>query len=245
MTVKDLKWVFFDLDNTLWDFDANAREALRVLFERHQLHLHSNYQVDQFIALYEDVNKAYWKKYEKGEVSKEILRTRRFSDTFEIMGIQSALQPSNVWDEYLDICPYMPILIPGAIECLSKISQNFKIGILTNGFEETQQIKLQASGIGKYVDFIQSSERVGLAKPQTDFFLQVFNSLSIVPDECCYIGDNLETDVWGGINAGIQTAFFDKNLLFDQQDLAEDLKSHKLFVGKYSLLDEFARIFVL
>jgi putative hydrolase of the HAD superfamily len=243
--MNHLKWVFFDLDNTLWDFDANAREALKVLFERHQLHVHSNYHVDQFISLYEDVNKSYWKKYEKGEVSKEILRTRRFSDTFDIMGVQPALQPQNVWEEYLDICPHMPVLIPGALECLSNVSQKFKIGILTNGFEETQKIKLKSSGIGAYVDYMQSSERIGFAKPSSDFFNHVFENLSVSPENCCYIGDNLETDVWGGIHSGMKTAFFDKDKHFEQQELPAELVLNKLFAGKFSDLGDFARIFVL
>lgn len=243
--MSSIQWVFFDLDNTLWDFDANAREALKELFVRHQLHLHSDFHVDQFISLYEDVNKAYWKKYEKGEVSKEILRTRRFSDTFELMGIPPALQPLNVWEEYLDICPYMPILIPGALDCLSRISQKFKIGILTNGFEQTQKIKLKSSGIGQYVDYMQSSERVGCAKPSVDFFMHVFDSLEIRPADCFYIGDNLETDVWGGIHAGIKTAFFDKDLNYSDDPLPKDLSENKLFAGKFSNLNDFARIFVI
>jgi len=243
--MNSLKWVFFDLDNTLWDFDANAREALKELFVRHQLHLHSDFHIDQFISLYEDVNKAYWKKYEKGEVTKEILRTRRFTDTFDLMGIQPALQPANVWEEYLNICPYMPVLIPGAMECLSHVSQKFKVGILTNGFEETQQIKLRSSGIGAFVDFMQSSERVGFAKPSAEFFMHVFDSLEIGSNECIYIGDNLETDVWGGINSGIMTAFFDKDLKYSEIPLPKDLVENKLFAGKYSNLNDFARIFVV
>lgn len=62
---------FLDLDNTLWDFDANATEALKELFRRHNLHLHTDYHVDQFVALYQDVNAAYWKRYERGEVSRK------------------------------------------------------------------------------------------------------------------------------------------------------------------------------
>lgn len=242
--MENLKWVFFDLDNTLWDFDANAREALKVLYERHQLNFHSNYRVDQFIDLYEDVNKAYWKRYEKGEVTKEILRTRRFTDTFDIMGIQPSLQPDNVWEEYLEICPHMPILIPGALECLSKISQKYKIGILTNGFEETQQIKLKASGIGTYVDYMQTSERIGCAKPTRDFFSHVFDNLLINSSECMYIGDNIETDVMGGLNAGIRTAWFNKNQENLSDSLHQQTSNHKLFAGEYTVLDEFARIFV-
>ena len=202
---RKIEWVFLDLDNTLWDFDANAREALKVLFERHQIQFHTGVQVDQFISLYEDVNHAYWKRYEKGEVSKEILRTARFTDTFELIGLQPALQPNNAWQEYLDICPRMPILTPFALEALSKLSQKFRIGILTNGFEETQSIKLNESGIGKYVDYVQSSERVGEAKPNYRFFDLALTAVNVQKDNCLYIGDNLETDVLGGIDSSILT----------------------------------------
>ncbi|MEY3965094.1 MAG: hypothetical protein RL263_263, partial [Bacteroidota bacterium] len=115
----------------------------------------------------------------------------------------------------------------------------------TNGFEETQQIKLKSSGIGAFVDFMQSSERVGFAKPTTQFFTHVFESLGVASDECIYIGDNLETDVWGGIHSGIRTAFFDKDQKFQDQVLPTDLVSNKLFAGKFYHLDDFARIFVL
>jgi putative hydrolase of the HAD superfamily len=200
-----IDWVFLDLDNTLWDFDANAREALKVLFERHHLQLHTGYQVDQFISLYEDVNKAYWKRYEKGEVSKEILRTSRFTDTFALMGLAPGLWPENVWHEYLEICPLMPLLTPHALEALSKLSQKFKLGILTNGFEETQAIKLKESGIMAFIDFVQSSESVNDAKPNASFFELALNRVNVQKNNCLYIGDNLNTDVLGGIHSGILT----------------------------------------
>ncbi len=209
-----INWVFLDLDNTLWDFDGNAEEALKVLFERHQLEFHTNYQVDQFISLYKDVNHAYWARYENGEVDKETLRTRRFTDTFELMGLPHALHPNNVWQEYLDICPLMTRMMTGALECLELLSKNYKIGILTNGFEETQAIKLKESGIGKFVDFVQSSERVGLAKPDVEFFKLALNSVNCTAENAIYIGDNFKTDVIGGLSAGIKTYWYryDQNL---------------------------------
>jgi len=202
---EKIEWVFLDLDNTLWDFDANAKEALKVLFERHHLHLHTSYQVDQFISLYEDVNKAYWKRYEKGEVSKEVLRTARFTDTFALMGIAPGLWPQNVWHEYLEICPLMPLLTPHALESLSKLSQKFKLGILTNGFEETQAVKLKESGILPFIDFVQSSESVNDAKPNKSFFELALSRVNVQKNNCLYIGDNLQTDVLGGVGAGIFT----------------------------------------
>lgn len=208
-----LRWVFLDLDNTLWDFDGNAEEALKVLYERHQLHLHSTYKVDQFIHLYKDVNHAYWSKYEKGEVDKETLRTKRFTDTFDLMGVPHALQPENVWQEYLDICPQMTRLMPHAQECLASLSQKFSIGLLTNGFEETQQTKLKCSGLGQWVDFMQTSESVGLAKPDPKFFQLALDTVNCEIQQAVYIGDNLKTDVCGGVGFGLDTYFYNPNQL--------------------------------
>lgn len=203
-----VKWVFLDLDNTLWDFDGNANEALKELYKRHHLHLHTDYHVDQFVALYQDVNAAYWKRYEKGEVSKEVLRSARFTDTFDLMGIPAAIQPADVWQEYLDICPIMTRLMPNALEALQLLSQRFKLALLTNGFEVTQRIKIEASGIGEYIDFMVTSEALGVAKPNRDFFNHAMAKAGCKSDEVVYLGDTWDTDVEGGMGAELLTYWY-------------------------------------
>lgn len=233
ITKKQIDWVFLDLDNTLWDFDANAREALKVLFTKHQLEYHTGYKVNQFTALYQDVNAAYWKRYEKGEVSKEVLRVARFHDTFSQMGLKPALYPKDVWQEYLDICPRMTLMIPGAIELLKILREWVKIGILTNGFTETQRIKLRESGIGEHVDFVQTSEEVEHAKPNIAFFSQAFQKCRTESSKCIYIGDNLKTDVQGGMDAGMLTYHFDYS---KQAEIPHSVLTNPLFGGSYKTL---------
>lgn len=236
---KPLKWVFFDLDNTLWDFDANAREALKELFLRHQLELHTGYGQEAFIQLYQEVNLTYWKRYEQGEVTKDVLRTARFTDTFAKMGLPPALYPPNVWDEYLDICPRMTVLIPGARECLRFFYNHVKIGVLTNGFEETQQIKLAESGLDSYISYMQSSEAFGTAKPSKTFFDAALDFASIDPSECIYIGDNWQTDVEGGINAGI----FTYRYAYQNTPIPSDIQTHPLFGGEVRSLTHWCQSF--
>jgi YjjG family noncanonical pyrimidine nucleotidase len=236
---KPLKWVFFDLDNTLWDFDGNAYAALKELFHRHQLEYHTGYQEAQFIAIYQDVNAAYWRRYEKGEVSKDVLRTARFTDTFALMGLPPALYPPKVWDEYLDICPRMTVLIPGAKECLAFMKDHAQIGILTNGFELTQKIKLAESGLDQWIDYVQSSEAFGSAKPSKVFFDAALEFAKISPDECVYIGDNWQTDVEGGMNAGILTYRYCNQE--SEPDIA--IKSNPLFGGEVRSLTQWCQSF--
>jgi putative hydrolase of the HAD superfamily len=112
---------------------------------------------------------------------------------------------------------------------LELLSSKFKIGILTNGFEGTQTLKLSESGIGNFVDYLQTSERVGLAKPSIDFFQLALTQANIDSSEVLYIGDNLNTDVWGGLNAGIKTFWFNQN---NSDNLPEDkVLNHALFGG--------------
>ncbi|MEY2937855.1 MAG: hypothetical protein RL062_444 [Bacteroidota bacterium] len=232
-----VKWVFLDLDNTLWDFDANAEEAIKELYHRHQLHLHSDFHVDQFLALYKDVNAAYWLRYEKGEVTKEVLRTARFTDTFTAMGVAPALQPANVWQEYLEICPVMTRMMPGALDCLAELKKKYRIALLTNGFEKTQQTKIAVSGIAPYIDFMLSSEAIGIAKPDPKFFGLALEKAGCDAKEAVYLGDTWHTDVEGGMGAGIVSYWYRRG-----QDFRSMPQDDPCFGGVVEDLLDFARL---
>ncbi len=232
-----VKWVFLDLDNTLWDFDANAEEAIKELYHRHELHLHSDFHVDQFLSLYKEVNAAYWLRYEKGEVTKEVLRTARFTDTFNAMGVAAALQPENVWQEYLDICPIMTRMMPGALDCLTELKKKYRIALLTNGFERTQQTKISVSGIGAFVDFMMTSESVGMAKPDSRFFALALEKAGCIAQEAVYLGDTWHTDVEGGMGAGIVSYWYRRGQ--DHRDLPSNDSN---FGGVVEDLMDFARL---
>ena len=162
--LKGIKCILFDLDNTLWDFDGNAKIALSQLYKSHQLQELTGKTDAEFIKTYAKVNAQYWKKYENGEIDKEKLRTQRFIDSLECLGLKEELQPKGLWKEYLEICPTIPNLIPDALDTLARLKARYKIGILTNGFEETQKTKIKFSGIDKHINFMLSSERFGTPK---------------------------------------------------------------------------------
>ncbi len=212
------KWVFVDLDNTLWDFDGNAEEALKILYTKYRLNQLCASSVNDFLRLYKSINASLWRRYESGELDKETLRTIRFSETFTAMGIPIVQQPKNIWQEYLDICPLMPRLMPFALMALEKLKKKYKIAILTNGFETTQRIKLRHSGIGAFIDFMITSEGVGFAKPQSDFFALALTKAQCSAKEAVYLGDTWHTDVLGGIGAGIMSYWYSNQTLDIQSE---------------------------
>jgi putative hydrolase of the HAD superfamily len=187
--------------------------------------------------LYKDVNAAYWLRYEKGEVTKEVLRTARFTDTFNAMGLEAALQPANVWQEYLDICPIMTRMMPGALDCLAELKKKYRIALLTNGFERTQQTKISVSGIGEFVDFMMTSESVGMAKPDSRFFALALEKAGCNAQEAVYLGDTWHTDVDGGMGAGIVSYWYRRGQ--DRRDLPLDDSN---FGGVVDDLMDFARL---
>ena len=193
--------------------------------------------MDQFLALYKDVNAAYWLRYEKGEVTKEVLRTARFTDTFNAMGLEAALQPANVWQEYLDICPIMTRMTPGALDCLAELKKKYRIALLTNGFERTQQTKISVSGIGEFVDFMMTSESVGMAKPDSRFFALALEKAGCKAQEAVYLGDTWHTDVEGGMGAGIVSYWYRRGQ--DRRELPLDDSN---FGGVVEDLIDFARL---
>lgn len=229
-----LDWIFLDLDNTLWDFDANAEEALQVLFERHHLKVKSGYEVHEFCELYKSVNATFWKRYENGEIDKHHLRTERFVETFRQMGIPESEHPEDVWNEYLEICPLMTRMMPGAMEFLQKASKNAKLAIITNGFEHTQVKKLSCSGIEKYISFMVTSETFGIPKPNKEIFQFALEAAKTTSEHSLYIGDTFETDILGAIGAGIPVAWVKSH---DHENPA-DATSHALFRGHFYSLFE-------
>jgi putative hydrolase of the HAD superfamily len=232
--------LLLDLDNTLWDFDGNAEEALAELFHRHRLQVRTSHSVHQFIDTYKSINKTYWKRYEAGEIQKDLLRTGRFIDTFRALGIPDEEHPENVWDEYLEICPLMTRMMPGAMAFVQEMKEVFVLVLLTNGFEKTQRTKIQACGLDSYVELMITSESVGIAKPDK----AIFDVAIAAATEKCgafnrvfYAGDTWDTDVKGGVNAGIPTFWYNHAAIEMPSD---EVSKHPMFMGSCETLSELA-----
>lgn len=233
---KRPEWFFLDLDNTLWDFDGNAEEALHVLFERHHLKLKSGFEAHQFVTLYKSINATFWARYEKGEIDKQHLRTERFIETFRQMGIPEDEHPEDIWNEYLTICPVMTRLIPGAMDFLKMVARNAQVGIITNGFEETQKLKIKNSGMQEYIQLLVTSETIGIPKPQIGIFEAAAQKANVELTDCLYIGDNLVADVQGALSACIPVLWFNQEGL----EIPVEVQSHHLFKGSFPTLGKVA-----
>lgn len=202
--MKSIRHIFFDLDNTLWDFNTNSRQVLKDLFFEFNLESRCGIDVERFIFHYEKINAELWAKLRAGEISKEQLRSNRFYNSMQYFGFEDYELGYQMELEYVKKSPYQKNLLPGTLELLQKLKVHYSLHIITNGFKEVQYIKLENCGLKNYFENIIISEEVGFSKPNKSIFRLAMTKAAALPEECLMIGDDEETDVKGALNAGMK-----------------------------------------
>ena len=134
--------IFFDLDHTLWDFEKNANETLRTLFERHDFVRFGTFTVEQFISVYSDINHALWRMYQSNKITQTQLRDVRFVQTLTKLGLAETDVPTTISAEFTDILPQKSAVFPYTHEVLDYLKPSYRLHLITNGFNDIQSIKL-------------------------------------------------------------------------------------------------------
>jgi putative hydrolase of the HAD superfamily len=202
------KHIFFDLDHTIWDFDKNAEETLHELFILHRLQEIGLSSADLFIETYTRNNHELWAQYHTGVITKEELRDARFKRTFIQLGLHPDLIPVDFEDAYVRLCPTKTNLFPHAHETLQYLQGKYTLHLISNGFKESQKLKIAGTNLGQYFQHIIVSEDVGVNKPDRAIFEYAVNLAGTNKQESVMIGDSLEADVYGALNYGMDAIFF-------------------------------------
>lgn len=206
--MSDYKHIFFDLDHTLWDFEANSRETLTELYYDYKLDEKGFTGHEDFLTKYKEINDACWAKYRTGEMTKEELRLTRYRLAFAHFGYEDHDVANKFGEQYINICPHKTNLFPGALDVLDELTHTHELHIITNGFAEVQDVKLGKSGLQPYFKHIITSEQVGVLKPDVRIFQHAFNIAEALPEESLMVGDHLQVDVLGARKAGMDGVWF-------------------------------------
>jgi putative hydrolase of the HAD superfamily len=206
-----MRHLFFDLDRTLWDFENNSAAALKLLYSNF-LQEHSIKNFESFHKTYTQNNARLWNRYGKGKMTKEDLRIKRFRDTLQQFQIFDESLAQELADQYVSISPHQTILLPNAHDTLKELKKDgYQLHIITNGFKEVQHIKLDKSELSPYFDLILCSEEVGKSKPAKEVFQFALAETQAKSSESVMIGDDLNVDILGALNAGMEGILFDPN----------------------------------
>lgn len=210
MQESEIKYnhIFFDLDHTIWDFDKNAEETLHELFVLHRLKDIGLTSADIFIETYTANNHQLWREYHLGNITKQALREARFKQTFLDLGLHPNIIPHGFEDAYVQLCPTKTNLFPHAHETLAYLQSKYTLHLISNGFKESQEVKISNTGIGKYFRHVIVSEMVGVNKPDKAIFQHAIDLAGATREESLMIGDSLEADVMGALNFGMDAIYF-------------------------------------
>ena len=205
MKLNHIKHIFFDLDHTLWDFDKNSALTFKKLFELHNLDIN----LHDFLKVYEPINLDYWRLYRNEQIKKPELRYRRLKDSFDAINyeVEDSLI-DQLSEDYITYLTTFNHLFDDTMEVLDYLRGKYTLHIITNGFEEAQQKKMEASRIASYFETVTNSEQAGVKKPNPYIFDYALKKAKAKTDESVMIGDSLEADVLGAINFGMDAIFF-------------------------------------
>jgi putative hydrolase of the HAD superfamily len=181
---------------------------------------------EKFIEVYTDHNHRLWRDYHNGLISKEQLRSSRFRLTFEHFELPEHLIPRQFEDDYVSICPTKTNLFEGTHEVLSILKNDYKLHIITNGFLESQEMKMSRTNLKQYFEEVFISEVIGLYKPDIALFNHALVAVGAESHEVLMIGDSLEADILGAKNAGIDQVYF--NPLSDPHNYEVTYEINKL-----------------
>lgn len=200
--------LFFDLDHTLWDFEANAHATLSTLYEDLQLKERGIHDFNLFYKNYLAHNDRLWDHYRKGQIKQDELRVKRMKLALLDFRIadEELSQKMNVL--FLDLLPTRNLLFPYTKEILQYLmNKNYELHLITNGFETVQHSKLKYSGLDHYFKEVITSESSNSIKPNKEIFEYAFQKTNADPSTSIMIGDTIEVDIQGAINAGIDQVF--------------------------------------
>ena len=208
MSVLNPEFIYFDLDDTL----LNHKKAEQ--FGLADVHQHfkefESISLDKLVNTYHHVNKELWEEYGRGKIDRYILHRRRFEETFIELGVESSLY-KEAGKVYMNYYRNHWEWIDGAKEAYEKVVAKYPVGIITNGFAETQWMKIEQFGFKETTRQIVISEEVGVMKPHPKIFDYATKLAEVPGEKILYVGDSFSSDVQGGKVAGWMVAWYKSN----------------------------------
>ena len=208
--MNTIKHVFFDLDNTLWDFRKNAKFALDELYKQYDVENRYGFTFEEFHPFYHDSNEGLWALIRDKKITKEELRARRFKEAFDNLGIDNDALAKIFEEEYMETITNYNEVVDGAMELLDYLKPNYQLHIITNGFIEVSKRKIETSELNGYFETVTYADEIQILKPDPRIFSLAMEKSGAKKNESMYIGDDWIADAVGAKAFGMSAIFFDR-----------------------------------
>jgi putative hydrolase of the HAD superfamily len=209
------KWLLFDADGTLFDYDRAERVALEQALTR----IGVAFDLATHVPAYRQINQALWLGVEKGEITPAVVKVRRFELLLEALKLSHSAAALSA--SYLECLANCSELVEDAETVLRTLHKRYRIAILTNGLQVVQRGRLARSPIRHHVADIIISEEIGAAKPASEYFDKAFARLGYPSKrEVLMIGDGWASDILGAVQYGIDAVWFNPQRKARPTDLA-------------------------
>ncbi|MFC4410329.1 YjjG family noncanonical pyrimidine nucleotidase [Chungangia koreensis] len=220
--MKSYKTLFFDVDDTLLDFGATERKALRSLFNEIQFDLSPEAE-----DRYRTINRALWSSYEEGEIGRDEVLNTRFSLFLKEFGREE--NGAALETKYRAYIANGHDLIPGAFEIITELYHHYDLYIVTNGVSDTQYKRLKDSNLLPFFKEVFVSEDTGYQKPMKEFFSYVFDRIPrFVPADGLIIGDSLTADIKGGYLSNLDTCWYNPRHIINELGINPTYEIHSI-----------------
>lgn len=226
---KKYTHIFFDLDNTLWDFRKNSYVALEETFKNF-FRENDKIKFIEFFEVFSQFNHALWKEYRNQRIQKNELVWLRFQKTFDKLNIEG-FDAREINKMYFEKMPYQELLVEGALDILGYLkNRRYRMSIISNGFREVQFKKLENTGILKYFDKVFLSEDLKTPKPAIEIFEYAIKSVNAKKSKSIMVGDDWETDITGAVNVGIDAVYFKSSDRISENEKIKSRFSDSVFI---------------
>lgn len=211
------KFIYFDLDDTLLDHKKAERAGLRDVHQHFDMF--NGVSEEQLLKTYHHINKGLWEEYGRGEIDRHELHRRRFAETFRELGLDETMH-DEAGEVYMNYYRNHWEWIEGAEQAYQKVADHYEVGIITNGFAETQRLKIDRFNFQDSARHIVISEEVGEMKPHPKVFDYSTELAGVSREDILYVGDSFSSDVVGGSKANWKVAWYTKNPIEQGHKLA-------------------------
>lgn len=200
-----LRYIYFDLDNTLLDHNKAESKSHQAVYD--SFPVLRQVPLNEWLETYQEINHNLWVRYQDGEIDRHELHFSRFHDSM----VEKGLSTDNSHDigvHYMEKYHEYWDWVDQAEETIDLVSRHFDVGIITNGFKETQLKKFDKLSMGRFTDQMVISEELGVLKPDPKVFDYATELAGVPREDILYVGDSYSSDVVGGLNAGWKTAWY-------------------------------------